>query len=84
VILLTVVYKEAKTFGDGWDGESQHDAKRCVDALVKRFEGCHFFHKQWKPGSWTVEAQPTTTRVTINEMKLFAEGFMASAFLWER
>lgn len=80
--LIDVVYPK----GQDWsDGEARHDARRCVDALTKRFPGFEFKAEPTPVvGTYEVCAQSTTSTVTYHELKMFAEGFMASAFLWER
>ena len=70
--------------GSDWDLEAKHDADRCVDALAKRFPGFELVCDSAVPGTWVISAQATTGTETYNEMKLFAEGFLASASLWER
>jgi len=82
VNLITVVYPK----GQDWsDGEARHDAQRCVDALTERFPGFEFKAAPTNEvGTWVVGGQATTSNVTYHEVMLFAQGFMASASLWER
>jgi len=87
MILTTVVYKcgpdATSQYARDMDNESKHDAGRCKQALDKKFPDAFFFIKQWKPGSWTVEASGMLA-AEETQAKSFAEGFMASAHLWER
>jgi hypothetical protein len=65
---------------DGQD-EARHDAQRCMDALRKRFPGVELFGTPGrKLGTFIIKTNCPLTA----ELKAFAEGFMASAHLWER
>ena len=88
MILTTVVYKTGSgnaQYARDMDNESKHDADRCVAALSKRFKDALFFAKQFKPGMWTVEVDRNAVgSAAWDLMRGFAEGFIASASLWER
>jgi hypothetical protein len=86
VILITVgkpVNPRAQ-YAQNIDEEVKHDAKRCCDALAKKYPGFKFFVKaaEHALGVYTVESEDL--RRASLEVKAFAEGFMASEHLWER
>lgn len=90
MILVTVVYKTGPVtvgarndYAESMDAEAKHDAERCKQALEKRFPRGFFLTKRRKLGSWTVEVQELEAVESL-QAKMFAEGFMASAWLWER
>ncbi len=60
--------------------EARNEAQHCIRALRKRFPGVEFWGT---PGSqadtFVIKCEPSS-----NDAKMFAEGFMASAHLWER
>jgi hypothetical protein len=67
------------------DEEFRHDAAWCVKVLTDKFgEGFKFRHRQVSPCNYVVECDTSDYTPQVNDMTLFAEGFLASAFLWER
>lgn len=60
--------------------EARNEAMFCIRALRKRFPGFEFWGT---PGNqadtFVIKCEPES-----NDAKMFAEGFMASAHLWER
>jgi hypothetical protein len=64
--------------------EAKHDAERVVQALSKRFPQVTFDCIHESVGTWHVDAEGSCMPGLWARIAGFAEGFMASAFLWER
>jgi hypothetical protein len=85
VILTTVTYKTGpdtrSQYAKDMDFEAKHDADRCVNALKKRFPDYNFTITRKGVAQYEIEGG---TDAAWLHLSAFAEGFMASAHLWER
>ncbi len=76
--IITVKYP-TKTLD--WDSECLHDANRLLDALRKKWPNTTFGVQQVCTSEYKITSEHG---VWLKEMNAFAEGFIASSFLWER
>lgn len=86
--------------GSDWDLEAKHDADRTLAAMQKRFPDIEFSVASSVPGTWVISAALSEKAAANelasgaplqslqgwlgDNLKSFAEGFLASASLWER
>jgi len=86
VIVITVKYKTGfnaspEYVGD-MDAQAKWDAERCLAALRKKYPGVLFRNDRTGQAQYDISALEASG--WFREVNVFAEGFMASAHLWER